>query len=375
VTAASPGAPATRQGPLRLLGVFYAAMAGIALYGLSGGLMLWLHAPRLLALPVAVGIELLAAVLFAFADWRRTDKAEKAIAARLLSVVVALGVAGMNWAGHLDQPGPRVLFVGSSLAGYCVWVLHTNARRRDKLRDIGKLSPTGPDYPLAQWMTHPWITRRARTLALKDESLGLYGSLAAAQEQIRTERRQKAIAALLRRKLAGGKDRLAAQIATTTYDLDDLARRLADAADYEGLAVLLGRDLNPARLAARTPGEAEKADRAAARVGNGLAVVGSNGHATNGRAAAASSRPSQTTIRATVATNHTSSPADHSDLAVRDAATIRARFPQGVPDRGAQRLVRTELGWHAAKATNAVRAYRANADLARPAGGSGGTDA
>jgi hypothetical protein len=100
------------------------------------------------------------------------------------------------------------------------------------------------------WLRHPGLTRRARALALADTTLGLYGSLTAARTMVRTERRQAAIAALLRRKLAAGRDPLAAEIAVTVYDLDLIAGRLAAGADYDGLTALIGADLTPTRLAA-----------------------------------------------------------------------------------------------------------------------------
>lgn len=72
--------------------------------------------------------------------------------------------------------------------------------------------------------------------------------------------RQAAISALLRRKLAAGRDPLAAQIAVTVYDLDEIARRLAASADYDGLTGLIGADLMPARLLAADPPASAIAD-------------------------------------------------------------------------------------------------------------------
>src|SRR5688572_23842314 len=120
---------ATRRatGPLHLLFAFYLAMAGLALYGQSDGLMGWLGIDRLAALAVGFAIELLAAVLLGFADWRRTDRGEQAIASRVLSVATALGVAALNFYGHDTIVGQRMLFTGASLAGYAVWTLHSNA--------------------------------------------------------------------------------------------------------------------------------------------------------------------------------------------------------------------------------------------------------
>ncbi len=97
---------------------------------------------------------------------------------------------------------------------------------------------------------------------------------------------------------------------------------------------------------------ATKADRSAARGATSVAAAAP----TNGHVVAA-------TIRPTKPTNGDQRQAtSHSDMAIQDATTIRARWPDGLPDRGAQRMVRTELGWHAKKATDALRAYRAPTD-------------
>lgn len=253
------------SGPLYLLSVFYLVMAGLALYGQSESLMVWLDVDRIPALGVGGAIELLAAVLFAFADWRRTYHGERAIAARVLSVLVALGVAGLNFSGHLGTLGTCALFTGASLAAFAVLVLHTNARRRDALRALGKLPATPPDYGLAQTLRHPWITRRARALAIADPSLGVHGSLAAAKAAIRLERRHKAIAQALRAKLARSVDPTTATIAVHTYDLDRIAARLAAEADYDGLTALVAADITPVLLtasadAAATRRIARKAD-------------------------------------------------------------------------------------------------------------------
>src|SRR4051812_46668212 len=113
-------APIRATGPMQLLAGFYAAMAAIALYGQSDGVMTWLHVNRTVAVAVGAAVELLAAVLFAFADWRRTNQGEQALAARALSITVALGVAAMNFYGHEASTGQRMLFTGASLAGYAV---------------------------------------------------------------------------------------------------------------------------------------------------------------------------------------------------------------------------------------------------------------
>ncbi|MBB5869674.1 hypothetical protein F4553_003053 [Allocatelliglobosispora scoriae] len=235
-------------GPLHLLGVFYVGMAGIALYGQSDGLMTWVGVNRPVALAVALAVELLAAVLFAFADWRRTQHGEQAVAARLLSVAVALGVAAMNFYGHEGSVGTCALYTGASLAGYAVWVLHTNARRRDSLRAAGKLTGQPPVYGLGLWLRMPRTVWRARTLATANTALGVHDSIGAALSEKATTDRHRAIAAALRRKLSASLDSVSADIAMVSYDLEEVAARLAASVDYGRLTGLLAADIDPDRI-------------------------------------------------------------------------------------------------------------------------------
>lgn len=253
-------------GPLHLLFVFYLAMAGLALYGQSDGLMAWLGVDRWAAIGLGLAIELLAAVLLGFADWRRTDRGEQAIAARLLSVAVALGVAALNWYGHDASVGQRMLFTGASLAGYAVWTLHSNARRRDALRAAGRLAAQPPVFGVAAWLRSPKVVWRARQLATADPSLSVHTAIAQARTELATEARQRAIAAALRRKLSRSLDATSADIAMVSYDLDEVAARLARSVDYGRLTGLLAADIHADRIAAgngkrRTASAPTEADR------------------------------------------------------------------------------------------------------------------
>ncbi|GIG04435.1 hypothetical protein Cco03nite_11350 [Catellatospora coxensis] len=241
--------PERAKGPLHLLFVFYLAMAGLALYGQSDGLMAWLNIDRIPALLIGFAIELLAAVLLGFADWRRTDRGEQAIAARLLSIAVALGVAGLNFFGHDASVGQRLLFTGASLAGYAVWTLHSNARRRDALRAAGRLAGQPPVFGLGAWLREPKVVWRARQVATADTTLSVHDALAQARTDMAAEERHRAIAAALRRKLAKSLDSTSADIAMVSYDLDEVAARLAKSVDYGRLTGLLAADIHPDRIA------------------------------------------------------------------------------------------------------------------------------
>ncbi len=192
-------------------------------------------------------------MVLANADVRRR-LGERAVASRLLSAVIAAGAVAFNWLAHADHLIGG-FFAGMSALGYLVWLMHTENQRRDRLRATGDLAWTTPAYEVVgHWLAHPWLTRRARALAKADPDLGLYDSLAAARTAIRRERRQSAIAKVLHRKIRAAVDPTTADIAVHVYDLEEIATRLADSADYSGLTALIAVDLAPARLAAAPQG-------------------------------------------------------------------------------------------------------------------------
>jgi hypothetical protein len=132
-----------------------------------------------------------------------------------------------------------------------VWLIHTENQRRDRLRARGDLPPTTPAYEVFEhWLRHPAVTLRAKSLAKADPTLGLYGSLDAARIETRRQRRQHAISVVLHRKIRAAVDPTVADIAVAVYDLDEIAARLADSADYDTLTALINADLAPARLTA-----------------------------------------------------------------------------------------------------------------------------
>jgi hypothetical protein len=247
--------PSVRTGAANLIGAaFYLTVALIALVGQTLAATEWLGWPVVFALPAVAALELGGIALSALADVRRR-LGERALAARVLSAGVAGFAAVFNWVGHADHR-QGVFFAGMSALGYTVWLINAGARRRDQLRADGNLPPVPPAYGVWQWARHPLTTRRARALAQADPALGLYGSLRAASIQERVERRQAAIAEALRLKVTAAVDPLTARIAVATFDLDEIAARLAAGADYDGLTALIAADLTPARLTATdTPAE------------------------------------------------------------------------------------------------------------------------
>ncbi|GAA2327619.1 hypothetical protein [Dactylosporangium salmoneum] len=236
------------SGSRRILTVFYVVVAGVALAGAGLAAADWLSWPWPLAFAAVGAVELGGAVISNHAG-ARMRLGERAAAARVLSAAVAAGAVSVNWLGHGEHRGQAAFFAGMSALGYFVWLIDSSARRRDELRARGMLAAVPPAYGVARWLRHPAITREARALAVERPELGLYGSIAAARDARRREQRHAAIAVLLRRKLSQGKDQVAAELAIATYDLDEIAARLAAAADYDGLTDLLGAELTAAAVA------------------------------------------------------------------------------------------------------------------------------
>ncbi|MEU5789579.1 hypothetical protein ABZ754_17835 [Micromonospora purpureochromogenes] len=228
---------------------FYVVVLLIALGGQVSGAMERLGMPWYIALPAVGALELGGVVVLANADVRRR-LGEPAILSRVLSAGIAAAAVAFNWLAHSNHLEGG-FYAGMSLLGYLVWLMNTENQRRDRLRARQQLPPTTPAYePVGHWLRHPWLTRRARSLAKADPGLGLYGSLDAARAQIRAERRQAALSKVLHRKISRALDATTADIAVAVYDLDEIARRLAEQADYEGLTALIAADLAPARVLA-----------------------------------------------------------------------------------------------------------------------------
>lgn len=226
---------------------FYVVVLLVALAGQVSGAVEALHIPIAAAVPAVGALELGGIVVLANADVRRR-LGERAVASRVLSAAIAAGAVAFNWLAHANHLLGG-FFAGMSALGYLVWLMHTENQRRDRLRVKGDLPPTSPAYEVVEhWLRHPWLTHRAKSMAKADPRLGLYESMAAARAEVRRERRQAAISKVLHRKIRSAVDPKTADIAIAVYDLDEIATRLADGADYDGLTALIAADLAPARL-------------------------------------------------------------------------------------------------------------------------------
>lgn len=230
--------------------LFYAVVLGVSLTGAGMAAAGWLDWWAPFAFAAVGAVELGGVALSVHADERRR-LGERALMARLLSGAVAVGAVAVNWFGHADHVGQAAFFAGMSALGYLVWLIDSSARRRDWLRAEGMLDAPTPVYGLVQWLRHPDLTRRAKQLALADPALGRQGSLTAAREQVRTEKRRAAIAAALRDEMAEG------DLATNTYDPDKIAQRLEETADYDRLTEIIQARLAPERVAPPPAGVAD----------------------------------------------------------------------------------------------------------------------
>jgi hypothetical protein len=231
--------------------LFYMVVLLVALAGQVSGAVQRLLIPLLGAIPAVAALELGGVVVLANVDVRRR-LGERAIASRVLSAVIAAGAVSFNWLAHTNHLLGG-FFAGMSALGYLVWLMHTENQRRDRLRACGDLPPTTPAYELVEhWLRHPVVTLKAKSLAKADSTLDLYGSLDTARALIRRQRRHHAIAVVLHNKIRAAVDSTTADIAIAVYDLDKIAARLVDSADYDTLTALINADLAPARLTANS---------------------------------------------------------------------------------------------------------------------------
>lgn len=232
----------------RAAGLFYAVVLSVALVGSSEGASTKLGWPIFGSLAAVSAAELGGVVLSIHADSRRR-LGEHAVMARVLSAAVAVGAVLINFFGHSDKPFQAYFFAGFSALGYTVYLIRSAAKYRDAQRAAGKMVDTAPAYGMWQWIRHPAITCNARRLAIADPKLGTVASLDAARNAKRDAARRTAIAAAVRERVADRAGPVLADIATLTYDMDQVAAILAARADYHGLAGLIASELTAERLA------------------------------------------------------------------------------------------------------------------------------
>ena len=255
--------PATRPGDLDdalrtaigrtavLRQCFYLVVLATALAGQVTGAVHTLHTPPAAAIPAVAALELGGVVVLANADLRRR-LGERALGTRLLSALIAAAATTFNALAHPDHLTGG-FYAGMSTLGYLVWTMHAGNQRRDRLRATGHLPPTTPAYELLHhWARHPRRTLRARSLAKADPSLDLYSSLTTAQHHLDTERRHRTITAVLRHTIRTTIDPATADLTLAIYNLNHIADRLTQHADYDTLTTLITTNLTTTHTSPRT---------------------------------------------------------------------------------------------------------------------------
>lgn len=289
---------------ITLTTIFYAIVAVIALAGATQAAQSWLKWPLPAAL-LAVGALELGGIVLAHHAAKRRMLGESATSARIASAVVALAAVATNVYGHRFEPGQAAFFGVMSALGYCTWLIDSESRRRDALRGAGMLAEIPPVYGMGQWLREPRVTRRARVMAqqraaerLTDPELprlDALGSLALARREARQRLRHAAIAKVLHRKIRAAVDKDTADIATAVYDLEQVASRLAEQADYSALTDLIGMDLAPSRLTGTSELPAEVAQPEMPAVPVEVPAEGSQVRTRRGSAAKSTRRPVEVT--------------------------------------------------------------------------------
>lgn len=227
--------------------IFYLVVLGIALAGSGQVAVTWLDWPPLLAFGAVAAVELGAVALSVHGD-RRRQLGERAVFARLLSAAVAAGGVAINLLGHQHHPGQAAFFAGMSALGYLVWLIDSGARRRDHLRAERRLPQPRQTYSAADWLLHPGLTMRARRLADRTPSLGRFGSIDAAREEIATAERIAATKVVVRDLVVAEFGADAARMILASADFNAIGRGYATGDDHDQWSAALRDRFSPARL-------------------------------------------------------------------------------------------------------------------------------
>lgn len=146
----------------RGFGVFYLAVALVAAAGQVSAALHWSGWHLLGVIPLVAVLEFGGVVMAARADERRR-MGERAYAALAIATAVAAMAATINYTGHLavGQTIAAWVFAGMTVLGYAIWLVDTGYRRRDAMREAGKMRLGRPAYG---WR---WVKPRITLLALE----------------------------------------------------------------------------------------------------------------------------------------------------------------------------------------------------------------
>lgn len=211
----------------------------------------------IISVPVLV-IELFGVAMAARADMRMRA-GHSGVRYQVLSATAATFAVVFNFAGHYEQGLPSWwswLFGGLSAGAYVVWLFHAADRRNDAAEARQHRAAAAPDYGLWRRITQRDRVRLATELA-QEHGLGLFDSLRAADEQIRTDNRRRLIGRVLRDIIrAEHDDRRMADLAEVSVDIDKLAVDIESRVDYAALSDRIAAKMNPVeqpKLTTRKP--------------------------------------------------------------------------------------------------------------------------
>lgn len=243
----------------RLFLAFYATIGALALWGQTAGLARILHdgsedpGPTwsnrltwyLVPAVFAFAIELIAAMLLHWGDWRRIERNEESAlpyVAYGFAGVIAAAVAGLNWYGHHGGVAGG-LFAGASLTFIGLWFLRSYGRRKDALRARGLLVdiPAGVEKPVGE---------RAKELAKRDPGHDSWVYIDRARAEIDREQRHAAVRKAIEEEFATSSD---ARLALGVLDLDRIAADLSRSVDYRSIGGRLADRLTADRVTSGRP--------------------------------------------------------------------------------------------------------------------------
>lgn len=236
-----------------LVNVYCLAAVGNSLAGQIEGAIDTLGLPVAAAVALVCTLEVGAIAIFHAYDVRRR-LGEPALS--LLGLALAVGGVA-TWVNAATHHGiAAVAYPAMTVLAIALYVVRAEFKRRDRARARGHGRPLIPTYELVgHWLRHPWLTRRAQSIAKRTVeaggTIGRYESIDAA----RAERADARADALLTAKL---RDRFGADgsLAAAVYDARSIAARMRAEAPNSAVADSLMAQLaadSIAALAVRKP--------------------------------------------------------------------------------------------------------------------------
>lgn len=233
-------------------GVFYSGVVALALIGGGTAAESWLHWPMYGNFAVVGLWEVGGAYLLTQVDERR-QLGERAIGLLVLAFLVNGGAVALNWFGHyMENMIQAAVFAGFSALGFLVFLTRTEQKRRDRLRATGAMNGTGVVFGLMQTVRHPFVTAKARDLALANPPVlddegkvvtrGMNAAEALEAVKLHTVLSRFIYAEIL---AANPKDKDRARASVEIFDPVVVARLVQKRVDREGMADILATRIDP----------------------------------------------------------------------------------------------------------------------------------